>query len=276
MNLLCFLILSWSSQAFDFQGHRGARGLFPENSIIAMKEAMKYPISTLEMDVVISKDNKVVVSHEPWMSEEICLNKEGKTVKDREFNLYKMNYDEIAKFDCGSKSHPRFQRQSKVKTYKPLLSEVLSEFKKSKLKFSIEIKSTELDEKTGFQPEYKIFTDLVMKVIKSKINVNQVMIQSFDWRVLRYLHQAYPTYKTVALIEEKFKAGDVISKLGFTPTVFSPAYDMITPDVVKYFHQKKVLVIPWTVNELEHIKQLQQLGVDGIITDYPDLLLKLP
>lgn len=277
MKILFFLAVCLATSvchAFFWQGHRGARGLFPENTIEAMQEAVKFPITTLEMDVVVSKDDKVVVSHEPWMSEEICLTPEGKTVKDREYNLYKMTYEEIAKFDCGSKIHPRFTKQTKMKTKKPLLSDLLRVLKKSKKDFSIEIKSTIEDERDGFQPDYKKMTDLVMKEIKTALKVKQVMVQSFDWRVLQYLRQVYPEYQTVALIEEKFKAEEIITKLGFKPTVFSPSYDMLTKEIIQYFHQQKVLVIPWTVNDPKHMEELKKLGVDGIITDYPDLIKK--
>lgn len=272
--LLSFFFFVNSVHAFDWQGHRGARGLFPENTIEAMKEALKFPINTLELDVVISKDQQVVVSHEPWMSEEICQTADGKNVKDREYNLYKMTYEEIAKFDCGSKIHPRFQQQAKIKTKKPLLKDLLSELIKSNKNFSIEIKSTVEDERDGFQPDYKKMTDLVMAVIKKSLNQKQVMIQSFDWRVLKYLHEKYPKYKTAALIEEKFKAEEVIKNLGFKPTVFSPSYDMLTKEIIAYFHQQKVLVIPWTVNQLAHMEELKKLGVDGIITDYPNIIPK--
>lgn len=270
--LLLVCVVAFECQAFSWQGHRGARGLFPENTIWAMQEALKFPINTLEMDVVISKDDKVVVSHEPWMSEEICLTALGKYVKDREFNLYKMPYAEIAKFDCGSKPHPRFPKQKKRKTIKPLLSELLSELKKSKKIFSIEIKSTIEDERDGFQPDYKNMTDLVVADIKKYLSPKQVFIQSFDWRVLQYLHQKYPQYKTVVLIEESFKPEEVVKKLGFKPTVFSPSYDKLTKKIVDYFHQEKILVIPWTVNNKLHMKELMKMGVDGIITDYPNLI----
>lgn len=258
--------------AFSWQGHRGARGLFPENTVLAMKEALKFPITTLEMDVIVSKDKKVVVSHEPWMSEEICLTPKGKTVKDREYNLYKMNYSEIKKFDCGSKAHPRFAQQKKIKTIKPLLSELLSKLKSSKKDFNIEIKSTVEDERDGFQPDYKTMTDLVMTEIKKYLKPDQVTIQSFDWRVLQYLHEKYSDFRLVALRETAFKPEDVVKELGFKPAIFSPSYDMLSKTVVDYFHKENILVIPWTVNNQQHMDELKNIGVDGIITDYPNLI----
>lgn len=111
--ILISCCLFTTAAAFDWQGHRGARGLYPENTINGMKEAMRFPITTLELDVVISKDNAVVVSHEPWMNEEFCLDSKGQTVKDREVNFYTLTYEEIKTYDCGTKLHPRFPQQKK-------------------------------------------------------------------------------------------------------------------------------------------------------------------
>jgi glycerophosphoryl diester phosphodiesterase len=99
------------SFAFDWQSHRGARGLYPENTTGAMLEALKYPINTLELDVVVTADKKVIVSHEPWMSDEICLDPDGKSFEGKKYNISKMSLKDVQEFDCGSKPHPRFPRQ---------------------------------------------------------------------------------------------------------------------------------------------------------------------
>ena len=125
---LLLLTVNSFSQEFDIQGHRGCRGLLPENSIVAMKKAVDLGVTTLELDVVISADHQVLLSHEPFLSHEICLDSNGNEIyenNEKSYNLYKMNYDEIRKCDCGSKIHPRFLSQEKVKTYKPLLSEMI-------------------------------------------------------------------------------------------------------------------------------------------------------
>lgn len=272
--ILALITFSFSSLSFDWQGHRGARGLYPENTIGAMREALSYPlVTTLELDVVVSKDGKVIVSHEPWMSEEICLNSKGEHVKDKEINLYKLTSAEIAQYDCGSKPHPRFPQQKKTKTHKPLLKDLLNEINKThpKMVFNIEIKSTKEDEKAGFQPEIKKFTDNVITTIKKEIDLSRVHIQSFDWRVLKYLKSKYPTVKTVALTEdEKFTAKSVLKDLGFIPTVFSPYYKNLSKELVQEFQRNGMRVIPWTVNESGEMRNMISMGVDGIITDYPD------
>lgn len=284
MKLIIFTLLvlsSFSVSALDWQGHRGARGLVPENTTEAMLEALKYPITTLELDVVIAKDNVVMVSHEPWMSSEICLDPKGNSVKEKAVNLYQLTSDEISKYDCGSKKHARFPQQKKMKTSKPRLEKLLSETEKVilqknlQINYNIEIKSTLEDERDGFQPDVAKFTDLVIATIIRKVDPSRVTIQSFDWRVLKYLQKAYPTWKTVALIEESFNPEKVLKDLGFTPTVFSPYFKELTVEKIKFFQNKGVLVIPWTVNEISDMEKMLKMGVDGIITDYPDRITKV-
>lgn len=264
---------------FDWQAHRGSRGLYPENTIFSMLKSLDFSkTTTLEMDVVISKDGEVVVSHEPWMSSEICTDPKGKPVEDMKVNLYALTYKEIAEYDCGMKPHPRFPRQEKMKAFKPKLStlidDVEKEIKKRKITrtYNIEIKSTPDDEKNGFQPDIKTFTDKVVTLVKKKLPVERFFIQSFDWRVLNYLHSQYPKVQTVALIEEKYEAQTILKKLDFTPTVFSPDFNLLTKEDIVYFQKQKIKVIPWTVNKTEDMKRLVEMGVDGIITDYPDLI----
>ncbi len=281
MKKLIYTILAITplfSFALDWQSHRGARGLYPENTIGAMMVALEYPINTLELDVVVTADRKVLVSHEPWMSDEICLTPEKKNFEGKKYNLSKMKLAEIQLFDCGSKPHPRFPRQKKIKEFKPELSALLTATEKKiketgkKIQYSIEIKSTIQDEMQDFQPTSDLFTDIVMEVVKRHLTPDQVIMQSFDWRVLRYLHRTYPQYKTSALIEGKFVPRSALIKLGFNPTVFSPYYKDLTKEDIAYFKKEKILVIPWTVNEKEDMKKMIELGVDGIITDYPDLI----
>lgn len=275
--LALILLLSSHAFAFDWQGHRGARGLYPENTIGSMEEALKYPVTTLEMDVVATKDHLVVVSHEPWMGEEICLDVKRQPVKMRQYNLYKLNYEDIQKFDCGSKPHPRFPRQQKISVGKPTIEKLidviepkLKELNRSDVSYNIEIKSSVLNEKTGFQPEYRKYADIVIQAIKKKLPSNRFTLQSFDFRILKYIHETYPDIRLVALVEESFDPQKVISELGFRPFIFSPNYRNLFKEHVDAFHAMGVKVIPWTVNEVEDMEALISIGVDGIITDYPD------
>ena len=159
---------TYSGQEFDLQGHRGARGLFPENSIEGFLAAVELQVNTVEMDVVISKDNKVVVSHEPWVSSTICWGANDKPVLEgTDLRIYSMSYDELTNYNCGSQPHPDFPLQAKIPTFKPLLNEVITEVEASAaalevpaLYYNIEIKST--PEGDGvFHPEPKEFCQLV-------------------------------------------------------------------------------------------------------------------
>ena len=278
MHTLLLLLLISSSYAVDWQGHRGARGLYPENTIGGMNEALKFPVTTLELDVVVSQDNKVVVSHEPWMNPVICSHPKKKDFKEREFNLYKMSYEEILLFDCGSKKHPRFPNQTKVVVGKPLLKTLIEETEARlkelgrKVKYNVEIKSTHEDEKKGFQPDHKTMSELVVKTLLEKLPPERFSLQSFDWRVLKFLHSKFPAVSLVALQEEALKPEKVLSELGFHPAVYSPYYENLNPEAVEFFQKKGIAVIPWTVNSVPQMREMIAMGVDGIITDYPNLI----
>ena len=136
---------------FDIQGHRGARGLKPENSIPAFLTALDSGVTTLEMDVVITQDRQVVVSHEPWMSAAICRDTAGNPFKEKvekKYNIYKMKYEQVKQFDCGSKGNEKFPEQEKMKVFKPLLSDVIiavenyiKNHSRFEVDYNIEIKS---------------------------------------------------------------------------------------------------------------------------------------
>lgn len=283
-----FFPLILFSQNFDIQGHRGCRGLLPENSIEAMKRAIDLGVTTLEMDVVISKDKQVFLSHEPFLSHEICLDKNKNEIteaNERSYNLYQMNYDEIKTCDCGSKIHPRFLDQQKLETYKPLLSDVIyfveeyiSKLQKGdlgkKIYYNIETKSDPKGDGI-YHPEPKEFVDLLISVLKNTTISDRVYIQSFDVRTLQYLHQKYPKYKTVLLVENKMSIEENLKTLGFKPNVYSPEFILLDEKKVKLLHKKGIKVIPWTVNKTEDMQKLISYKVDGLITDYPNRYFEL-
>lgn len=271
-----------NTTAFDLQGHRGCRGLMPENTWPAMRLALDLNVTTLEMDVVITKDKQVVLSHEPWFGHEITTKPDGSFVTEKEeksLNIYRMNYEEVKRFDVGLKPHPRFPKQQKMGAVKPRLADVLDsvqQYMRSARRafpyFNIEIKS--LPEGDGvFHPAPKEFVELVVKVIGEKGLTDQCIIQSFDLRPLQYLHQHYPSVKTALLIEDFDKKSfeEQLKLLGFTPAIYSPHYSLVTPELLAQCRSKNIRLIPWTVNDAQKMKELKAMGVDGLITDYPDL-----
>ena len=277
---------SKTMKSFDTQGHRGCRGLMPENTIPAMLYAMDLGVHTLEMDAVISKDGQVLLSHEPFFNHEISTTPSGKRVtleEEKSLNMYQMNYAEIVQFDVGLAPHPRFPQQKHMRVSKPLLANVIDSVKAycSKNKralpfFNIETKS----DPTGdgiYHPLPAEFVDRLMLVVKDKQISNQVIIQSFDPRTLQYLHEKYPDIRTALLIEDNDARSLAVQlqQLGFIPSIYSPAFNLVTPLLVKQCKEMGMLLIPWTVNDLPTLQQLKNMGVNGIISDYPNLFAQL-
>jgi glycerophosphoryl diester phosphodiesterase len=270
----------------DVQGHRGCRGLMPENTIPAMLKALELGVTTLELDVVITKNLQVVLSHEPFFNHEIATKPNGEMVTEAEeksLNIFQMNMEEVSRFDVGTRVHPRFPQQIKLKVAKPTLEAVFDSVKAYCNKtgnpipfFNIETKSNPATDDI-YHPAPDLFVDLLMAVIAKKGMNEKVMIQSFDFRTLQFLHQKYPSVATVALVEDfdKTPIEAQLNKLGFTPTVYSPNYALVDSNLVAACKQKNMRLIPWTVNDTADMKRMIRLGVDGSITDYPDRLLKL-
>lgn len=263
----------------DIQGHRGCRGLYPENSLPAFAKAIDLGVHTLELDIVINKDNEVVVSHEPFMSRTICYDSRGGDIPDSmdmQYNLYKMTHKEIKQFDCGSKFHKVYPDQIKLGTYKPLLVEVfeLAKSKNSNVKFNIEIKSK--PEYYGiYTPEPEEYVSLVLDEISRSHMFNQSNLQSFDIIILEEIKRQSPKMKLALLVDEDETINDKLHKLSFKPEIISPYFKLLTLGLINYFHDNGYEIIPWTVNSKQDMTPLLRWGVDGIITDYPNILLEL-
>lgn len=268
---------------FDVQGHRGCRGLRPENSIPAMLLALDSGVTTLEMDVVVTLDKQLVLSHEPWMSASICLDAEGKELNPKDslkHNIYKLTYEQVRQYDCGSKGNERFPEQLKIASYKPLLKDVIvavenhiKNHTKYEVDYNIEIKSDPKGD-NKFHPKPEEFSKLVHDLLDEYIPMSRVVIQSFDFRVLKVWHEQYPEIRLAALVENKKSISSNLKDLGFNPTIYSPYYKFVTPELVKSSHDRKMRLIPWTVNDEREMLSLKGMGVDGFITDYPDRAAK--
>lgn len=261
--------------SFDIQGHRGCRGLLPENTITAFTKALLMGVTTLEFDLVISKDNQVVVSHDTFFHHEITMLVNGEEVtksNEKEFKLYTMNYADIKEIDVGMKTHPRFKNQKKVPAAKPLFKELIETAEKlsSGIHYNGEIKST-VDGDAIDHPDIALFCDLAVAEIKKARITDRFTIQSFDVRALEYMHSQYPDIKLSYLVETKGTLKKQLEKLSFTPAVYSPDYTLLSKKDIDAAHTLGMRVIPWTVNVKEEIETLIAAGVDGIITDYPDL-----
>lgn len=272
-----------SASQIQVQGHRGDRGNFPENSIPAFISAVKKGVDVLELDVVISKDKKVVVSHEPYMSSLYVSTPAGDSInreKEHSYNMYEMTYDSIKQFDAGSRGNRDFPGQKKMKTYKPLLSEVIDSvgnFIASEglqpVKYNIEIKSVP-SEYGKYQPQPEEFVDLVMEVVKERGIENRINIQSFDPAILNITNKNYPEIE-IAYLVSKGGIEENLSFLDFNPEIYSSNYRLVKNEqFVDSVKAKNMKLIPWTVNRKEDIGKMIDLKVDGIITDYPERVVK--
>lgn len=262
------------------QGHRGCRGLLPENTIPAFLKAADIGVSGLEMDVVLTADNKVLVSHEAYMHPDICLKPDGSIIEEEEektLNIYKMTADSAQKFICGTFIHPGFLDQRQVKTYKPLLSEVVAEVDAHCAKndlprpfFNIEVKSDEEDDGI-FHPGPKEFAQHIHNTVLEIGIEDRVLVQSFDFRILRELNLLEPRLPLIALNEEKHVSlSEVLDSLSFKPFGYSPEHVLVDEAIVKYCEAHNLSLPVWTVNDSTRIKNLLELGVTNIITDFPD------
>jgi glycerophosphoryl diester phosphodiesterase len=272
-----------AQQEFDTQAHRGGRGLMPENTIPAMLNGVRLGAHTLELDCHVTADGKVMVSHDPYISSVIMLKPDGSEItkaEEKNYLLFKMPYDSIRQFQEGVKQHPDFPAQQRVKTYKPLLGELIDSVenyvKVNHLKpvyYNIETKSRPSGDGIT-NPVPDVFVKLLMAVITEKKITDRVIIQSFDPRTLQVLHKQWPQVKT-AFLTATGTYDDNIKVLGFTPTIISPEFKTVTQAMVKEAHENNVKVLPWTVNNETDMKALADLKVDGLISDYPDKLVKL-
>jgi len=278
-----FTLTTNAQQKMDLEAHRGGRGIMPENSIPAMLHAVDLGVKTLELDCVISGDGQVVVSHDLYMSADFMRKPDGEDLSKTEGQqllLYKMPYTLIKSYDAGTKPHAQFPLQRKMKTYKPLLADLIDsveQYVKSRhlkpVNYNLEIKSSAEGDNTA-HPGPESFVKLVMDVLKAKGITDKVTIQSFDTRPLQLLHQRYPAQKLSYLVA-KDSFADNIKRLGFIPDTISPYYTQVDETFVTGAHQQNVKVLPWTVNDELSMKKMANLHVDGIISDYPDRLVAI-
>lgn len=266
---------------YDLQGHRGARGLAPENTLSAFRKALEVGVNTLELDIVVSKDGQILVSHEPWMNADICLGAEGEPIekeKEKTYNIYEMTYEEVKNFDCGSKYNDTFPEQTLETAYKPLLKEVFSMVDSSsrnngrKINYNIELKSLP-DGDDMYHPKPEVFVKLVMDLLQQEADLDRITLQSFDFRILQELNKSYPEMRLAVLVY-KSDLESALDQLGFIPEIYSPYFPLVNKNLIEVVHSKGMEIIPWTVNEPEQMKILLKLGVDGLITDYPDRAIR--
>ena len=242
-------------------GHRGARALRPENTIAAFEYAIQVGADALEMDVAVTKDNVLVISHDPHIHPEICQGPHPGVA------IRQLTLAELREYDCGSLKNPRFPKQQPVPgACIPTLDEVLSLSTGNNVQFNIEIKS--FPDHPELTPPPDIFARMVFDVIRRHNLESRSIIQSFDFRTLRELQGI----RIAALWEGPPRPFVEIAREA-SAGIIAPYFELVTLEQVQAAHAANLEVIPWTVNTPEAWRMLIDAGVDAIITDDPAALI---
>ncbi|MCK6544512.1 glycerophosphodiester phosphodiesterase [Myxococcota bacterium] len=265
-----------SMRTIEVQGHRGARAVLPENTLPAFARALEVGAHTLELDVLVTKDDVLVVGHDPILSPDICLGPGGARLTS-DVRVRDLTLAALAAYDCGTLKSPRFPRQQPVpKTRMPTLDEVFALVKTSKLaaaktvKLNVEAKSVPGQPELAPPPER--FAELLVGAFEESGLLSRVTLQSFDHRILRAAKVRSPKLVLAALVSDNHVDFVALAK-GLGAEIVSPDRLWITKPDVDALHAAGVRVIPWTANDEAEWKRLVDLGVDGIITDDPEGLL---
>lgn len=267
----------------EVHGHRGCRGLLPENTVPGFLKAAELGVDWLELDVVVSADSQVVVSHEPWMSHLICTGPRGEAIteaEERQHNLYRMTAAEIRTYDCGGLEHPGFPEQEQRRAHKPTLREVVEAVEEAALLgsgspgFNIEIKSDPALYGT-YQPPPPELARLVLAAVDSLGITDRCIIQSFDPSVLQAVHAAEPDITLALLVENADGLEANLQRLPFDPAIYSPHFSQADEALTRKLRERGIQLVVWTVNEPDDIRRMAALGVQGIISDYPDRVLAI-
>jgi glycerophosphoryl diester phosphodiesterase len=192
-----------------------------------------------------------------------------------------MTYEQVRQYDCGAIGNQRFPQQMKMSVHKPLLVDVIKEVEKHirnktnyEVDYNIEIKSDPKGD-NKFHPAPPEFSELVFSLIDQYLPLDRVVIQSFDFRVLKYWHEKHPEVRLAALVENLHTIDENIKDLGFVPAIYSPEYRLLSKGEIRRVHELGMRVIPWTINDKKEMEELKSWGVDGLITDYPNLAREL-
>jgi glycerophosphoryl diester phosphodiesterase len=298
---LLFLFINGEVMAFDIEAHRGGRALFPENTLVSFANALSMGVDTLELDIGVTADGALVVSHERGLNPDLARGADGVYVAPPGIPFIRLPLSEIRKYDVGqirpdSAYAKQFPDQHAVPgTPIPTLKEVFALVRKSgdgHVRINIE---TKIDpDHPDESPDPQRFVALLLDLLKAEKYEGRVMVQSFDWRTLQLVQKLAPAIPTVYLTLQKGNAPTVslekasVWTAGFNPAehggslprtikdaggaIWSPYSGDVTPALVSESHGLGLKVVVWTVNKPDDIARLIDMGVDGIISDRPDLL----
>lgn len=245
----------------EVQGHRGARAVKPENTLPAFEYAISLGVETLELDMQVTKDNVVVVSHDPVLHAPMCKGPAERAV------IRQLTLAEVRAWDCGALKNPDFPGQEPVPgTRMPTLDEVFALAPRGTFTFNIE---TKMSERPGESPEPEEFVRLVLASIRKHKLEKRVILQSFDFRTLRIMRSLAPEIRLAALYAGAPKDLVALSKEAANAEIVSPNFMLVGRDSVAKAHAAGLQVIPWTPNRPEQWARMVEAEVDAIITDDP-------
>lgn len=265
-------------QEIFLQGHRGCAALFPENSLSAFVHATKMGVDALELDVCVSSDKQLIISHDPVMLHDLCVKPNGAEIllsEENQLNLFKMKADEIKEFSYGLLPHKKFPLQQKVKSHKLPLLEMLAalelEVKDSFPQLTIELKSTEQGD-GKFHPGPEIYADLFIKSLEKISTDWPIVVQSFDIRILKALDKKGIDVPLTLLNADKGVEIDaILEELGFIPEGWGSHHELIDEDLVDACFTFGMDLSAWTVNDKKRAQELYDLGVRNFISDTLDI-----
>jgi glycerophosphoryl diester phosphodiesterase len=296
--------MSGKALAFDIEAHRGGRALLPENTLAAFANALSMGVDTLEMDIGVTRDAVIVVSHERGLNPDLARGADGRYVAPPGIPFVQLSLEEVKKYDVGqirpgSKYAAQFPDQRAVPGTKvPTLKEVIGLVRKSgdqNVRLNIETKIDPNHPGESLEPQR--FVTLLLDLLQAEQFSGRVMMQSFDWRTLLLVQKLAPEIPTVYLTVQAGSAPTVsldkasVWTAGFNPAehgnslprtikaaggaIWSPFFGDVTPALISESHALGLKVVVWTVNKPADMARLIEMGVDGIISDHPDLLRKV-
>jgi glycerophosphoryl diester phosphodiesterase len=266
------MALASHAAAFDLQGHRGARGLLPENTLPGFERALAIGVDTLELDVGVTRDGVVVIHHDRRLNPDLARGADGQWVSAPAPTIFSLLYEELQRYDVGrirpgSEYARRFPHQAPIDgTRIPRLAQLFAQAKSSSVKFNIETKLVPHAPSETLEPE--AFARALIAEVRRAGVAARTTIQSFDFRTLKVVEAEAPDIVTSYLTSGKDSDVEKVRAAG--ARVWSPDYRDLNPQIVGRAHDLGMRVIAWTVNEPADIARVLDMKVDGIISDYPD------
>jgi glycerophosphoryl diester phosphodiesterase len=271
--ILLLPILSPLATGLDIQGHRGARALRPENTLPAFQRGLELGVQTLELDLTVSRDDVLMISHDPFINTERCLGSKGEVLAAK-LLIRSLTAAQIQSYDCGSITNPLFPKQQKV-PHTPIprltdLFQMLSQWPRGKI-VRLNMETKIYPAHPEFSPPPQKFVELIIKELRNYDLVARTILESFDDRTLKIAKILEPKLHT-ALLTSDNHIDYVAAAKSVKADYVSPNYEWVLPDDVATLHRAGIKVIPWTVNDPIEAKRLIKMNVDGIITDDPEVI----